>query len=157
MTHRRHLAPLAAALIAIAAAGARAAGPQDIVGLWLSHDQDAVIEMKPCSEDASAMCGTIVWDKDALPGSGKSVNDCGKRIARLKKFDDGAWRDGWVHDPRDNKTYKGALRVKEGKLNIRAYLGVEVLGQTEELTHVDSLPAGCPAPAAPAASAASKA
>jgi uncharacterized protein (DUF2147 family) len=144
----RLLPPLLA--LALAGAPAFAAGPQDIAGLWLSHDQDAVIEMKPCAEDASAMCGTIVWDKDALPNSGKSVNDCGKRIAKLKKFDDGAWRDGWVHDPRDNKTYKGAVRVKDGRLNIRAFLGVEVLGQTEELTHVDTLPAGCPA-AAPAA------
>jgi uncharacterized protein (DUF2147 family) len=143
------LRPFPAMLLALACQGARAGGPQDVAGLWLSHDQDAVIEMKPCAEDAAAMCGTIVWDKDALPNSGKTSNDCGTRIAKLKKFDDGAWRDGWVFDPRDGKHYKGAIRVKDGKLNIRAYLGVEVLGQTEELTHADALPAGCPAPAAP--------
>jgi uncharacterized protein (DUF2147 family) len=145
MPSHRLIPPLAAALLALAAAGARADGPQDVAGLWLSADKDAVIEMKACGEDPGAMCGTIVWDKDALPGSGKSANDCGKRIAKLKKFDDGAWRDGWVHDPRDNKTYKGVVRVKEGRLNIRAFLGVEVLGQTEELTRTDTLPAGCPA------------
>ena len=145
MPSHRLIPPLAAALLALAAAGARADGPQDVAGLWLSADKDAVIEMKACDEDGSTMCGTIVWDKDALPASGKSTNDCGKRIAKLKKFDDGAWRDGWVHDPRDNKTYKGVVRVKDGRLNIRAFLGVEVLGQTEELTHTDTLPAGCPA------------
>jgi len=143
--------PLPALLLALAAAPAFAADPKDVAGLWLSHDQDAVIEMKPCNEDASAMCGTIVWDKDALPNSGKTANDCGKRIARLKKFDDGVWRDGWVHDPRDNKTYKGAVRVKDGRLHIRAFLGVEVLGQTEELTRADALPPGCPPPEAASA------
>ncbi len=69
------------------------------------------------------------------------------RIAKLQKFDGAAWRDGWVHDPREKKNYKGAVRVKgEGKLlSVRAYIGTEMLGQTEEMTRADAVPDGCKA------------
>ena len=96
-----------------------------------------MIEFKPCTDRASALCGTIVWDKDA----GTSADTCGVRIAQLERYDNEAWREGWIYDPRDKKKYKGALRVKEGVLNIRAFIGAEILGQTEQLTRVQALPA----------------
>ena len=57
------------------------------------------------------------------------------------------WRQGWVHDPRDKKNYKGAIRVKhDGKvLAVRAYIGTEMLGETEEMTRTDTVPSGCKA------------
>jgi len=114
----------------------RAAGPEDAKGLWLTAEQDAVIAFMPCADRAAALCGTIVWDKDA----GTPTDTCGLRIAQLERHDGEAWRDGWVYDPRDKKKYKGAIRVKGGQLNIRAYIGTEILGQTEILTRVQSLP-----------------
>jgi uncharacterized protein (DUF2147 family) len=114
-----------------------AAGPDDAQGLWLSADKGAVIEFKPCADKPGALCGLIVWDKDA----GTPADTCGARIAQLDRYDDGAWRDGWVYDPRDRKKYKGVLRVKSGDLFIRAFVGVEVLGQTEQMTRVPSIPA----------------
>ena len=84
-----------------------------------------------------------MWDKDA----GTPEDTCGVRIAKLQKFDGEAWRQGWVHDPRDKKNYKGAIRVKgDGKvLAVRAYIGTEMLGQTEEMTRTDTVPDGCKA------------
>ncbi|UUZ55395.1 DUF2147 domain-containing protein [Massilia sp. H-1] len=47
-------------------AGAAAfAGQEAATGLWLSADKAAVIEFKACTDLPSALCGTIVWDKDA--------------------------------------------------------------------------------------------
>jgi uncharacterized protein (DUF2147 family) len=63
------------------------------------------------------------------------------QIAQLERYDNGAWRDGWVFDPRDGKKYKGVLRTKGSELHIRAFIGVEVLGQTEQLTRTAALPA----------------
>jgi uncharacterized protein (DUF2147 family) len=131
---------LALALALLAAFAARAAGPEDAKGLWLTAEKDAVIEFKPCTDRASALCGTIVWDKDA----GTKDDTCGVRIAQLEHYERDAWRDGWVYDPRDKKKYKGAVRLKDGQLAIRAFVGTELLGQTELLTRVQALP---PAPA----------
>jgi uncharacterized protein (DUF2147 family) len=143
-----------AALLAGAAAGpahAQAQAPAQPApaadpahGLWLAAQKDGVVEFKPCADEPSALCGIVVWDKDAGPGK---PGDCGVRIAKLRRKDDGAWRDGWVFDPREKKNYKGVVRIKGGVLSLRAYIGTELLGQTEEMTRVDAVPPGCPAPA----------
>ncbi|MGE5452118.1 MAG: DUF2147 domain-containing protein [Acidobacteriota bacterium] len=119
--------------------------PNDAKGLWLSSDKGAIIEFKDCADVAGALCATIVWDKDA----GTPLDTCGVLISKLKRYDDEAWRDGWVFDPRTQKHYKGAVRVNKDsqpeKLLMRAYIGTEILGETEEMTRVSSLPAGCKA------------
>lgn len=114
-------------------------GPNDAKGLWLSADKGAVIEFKDCADTASALCATIVWDKDA----GTPLDTCGLMIAKLKKYEDEAWRDGWVHDPRTKKNYKATVRVNKDTLSLRAYIGTEILGETEEMSRVATLPAGC--------------
>jgi len=126
-----------AALALTVSGAAHAAGPDDAKGLWLTAEKDAVIEFKPCADKASALCGIIVWDKDA----GTPADTCGVRIAQLDRYDNEAWREGWVYDPRDKKKYKGAVRVKGGDLHIRAFIGAEILGQTETLSRVQAMPA----------------
>lgn len=130
-------AGLISAVFVLSAAPAQAAGPDDAKGLWMTAQSDAVIEFAPCAERPGALCGRIVWDKDA----GTPADTCGVQIARLERYDSEAWRDGWVYDPRDHKKYKGVVRVKSGDLFIRAFVGVEVLGQTEQLKRVAAMPA----------------
>lgn len=127
--------PIALALSA--ALPVLASSPEDVKGLWMTDEKDAVIEFKGCPEQPGALCGRIVWDKDA----GTPASTCGLQIARLERYDDDAWRDGWVYDPRDKKKYKATLRIKAGALSIRAFVGVEVLGQTERFQRVAVLPA----------------
>ena len=103
----------------------------------MTAQNDAVIEFKPCPDGAGALCGRIVWDKDA----GTPADTCGVQIAQLQRYDNDAWRDGWVYDPRDKKKYKGVVRTKGGDLYIRAFVGVEILGQTERLKRVPAVPA----------------
>jgi uncharacterized protein (DUF2147 family) len=133
-----------AVALALAAASSFAQTPEAAHGLWLSAQKDGVVEIKPCAEEPAALCGTVVWDKDASLDPPKP-GDCGVRILKLKRFDDGAWRDGWIHDPREKKNYKGLLRT-EGReqMTMRAYIGVQVLGKSETFTRVDKVPAGCP-------------
>ena len=133
------LSSLCAAACLIAASTltpAVAAGPEEARGLWLSAAEDAVLDFQPCADNAGALCGRIVWDKDA----GTPKGACGVVVAQLGRYDAGAWRDGWVFDPRDQKTYKGVLRVKSGELHLRAFVGTELLGQTERLRRVGALP-----------------
>jgi len=116
---------------------AQAAGADEARGLWMTAQNDAVIEFKPCANGEGALCGRIVWDKDA----GTPADTCGVQIAQLQRYDNDAWRDGWVYDPRDKKKYKGVVRTKGGDLYIRAFVGVEILGQTEQLKRVPAVPA----------------
>jgi len=129
------IALMSAAVLSLATS-AQAAGLDDAKGLWMTAQNDAVIEFKACADAPAALCGRIVWDKDA----GTPADTCGVQIAQLQRYDNDAWRDGWVYDPRDKKKYKGVARVKSGDLFIRAFVGVEILGQTEQLKRVASLP-----------------
>ncbi|TFZ36815.1 DUF2147 domain-containing protein [Pseudomonas syringae] len=116
-----------------------AAGPLEAKGLWLTAEKDAVVRLDDCADKTGAICGQIVWVKDAASTS----SDCGVQILQLTRYDQDAWRDGWVYDPRDQKKYKGAVRVKDGRLNVRAFVGTEVLGKTEQFERIATLP---PAP-----------
>ncbi|KTT27085.1 hypothetical protein SB14R_00095 [Pseudomonas oryzihabitans] len=127
---------LAAFLIAVQLPLAQAASPAPVQGLWLTADQGAAVRVEPCADNAAALCGTIVWDKDA----GNAHDTCGTRILQMTRNDEGTWRDGWVFDPRDGKKYKGYVRRKGDDLNIRAYVGTELLGKTEQLTPLSALP-----------------
>jgi len=127
---------LSSLLIGLLSSTAQALSPDDAKGLWLSAEKDGVIEFKPCANKPAALCGHIVWDKDA----GAPGDTCGLQIAQLERFEKDGWRDGWLYDPRDKKKYKGVLRVKDGELHLRAYIGSEILGQTEQMTRVDTLP-----------------
>ena len=130
------IALMSAASVMTLGASARAAGLDDAKGLWMTAQSDAVIEFKACADAAGALCGRIVWDKDA----GTPADTCGVQIARLERYENDAWRDGRVYDPRDKKKYKGVVRLKSGDLFIRAFVGVEILGQTEQLKRVSALP-----------------
>lgn len=118
------------------AATAAAAGPNDAKGLWQTADKAGVVEFQPCDKKPSALCGRVVWDKDA----GGSSDTCDVAIAELQRYEGDAWREGWVFDPRDSKKYKGVLRVKNGEIHLRAFVGAEVLGQTEKFTRIAALP-----------------
>ncbi|KTC24146.1 hypothetical protein AO391_13955 [Pseudomonas marginalis ICMP 9505] len=125
--------------LACSSIGYAAAGPQEAKGLWLTSEKDAVVKVDDCVDKPGALCGKVVWVKDMA----STTSDCGVQIMQLDRFDQEAWRDGWVFDPRDHKKYKGVVRVKEGLLNVRAFVGTEILGKTEQLERVASLP---PAP-----------
>lgn len=130
---------LAAASVLLAGLSrAQAASPDDSNGLWLTAEQDAVVEFKPCSSKPSALCAHVVWDKDAANPS----NSCGLQVAQFERYAQEAWREGWAYDPRDNKKFKAVLRLKNGELHLRAFVGAEVLGQTAQFTRVSTLPEG---------------
>ncbi|MFS2199007.1 DUF2147 domain-containing protein [Pseudomonas sp. Pseusp3] len=134
----RHLLLLSLALMCTGKIFA-AAGPLDAKGLWLTAEKDAIIKLDDCTAKAGAICGQIVWVRDVA----STTSDCGVQIMQLDRYEKDAWRDGWVYDPRNQKKYKGVVRVKEGNLNVRAFVGSEILGQTEQFERVEKLP---PAP-----------
>lgn len=124
------------ALSALLAGPLHAANPQDAYGLWLTGDKRAVVEVKECPKTPNTLCAQIVWDMD----KGGPHDSCGTRIAQLGQWDGQAWRDGWIYDPREKKSYSGVVRTEGNTLKARAYIGAEIIGMTEQMTRTASLP-----------------
>jgi uncharacterized protein (DUF2147 family) len=88
-------------------------------GTWLTQKGDARVRVSPCGK---ALCGTIVWIKDAIdPATGKPPVDesnpnpalrsrriVGIRIFAMTKDANGVWTGG-IYNSDDGKTYAGKL------------------------------------------------
>lgn len=157
MTPRRPtlavLAALAHAGLALTLAGApppaRAIDLHGFGGHWRAPDQ-SVIEIRACP-DGKSLCGHLVqartYGSDEFnpdPGLRKRPI-CGLLVLSLQSFADGVWRNGSVYNPEDGKTYRAALRRRDGSLFLRAYIGSELFGETETWTAVSDFKAGCSA------------
>lgn len=144
-TRRASRGALAAA--ALAAAPVHASDLEGFAGYWRTPDR-SVIEIKPCP-NAATLCGYLVFTRE--PGTDQMNPDqalrkrslCGLPLLELGRWDNGVWRDGNVYDPESGKTYKAALRKREGKLYLRAYIGTEVFGETETWTAASDFKPGC--------------
>lgn len=126
---------------------ARAADLEGFGGHWVTQDQ-SIVEVKSCP-DARSLCAYLVQareygldDRNPDPELRKRPI-CGLPILELKRFSDGVWRDGRVYDPEAGKTYKAALRMREGKLFLRAFIGTEVFGETETWTRAVDFTTPC--------------
>ncbi len=124
------------------------AGPDDVMGRWLSQEQDAMIEVYKCG---SLYCGKIIWlrepnypanDEKGMAGKTKIDRENPNRALRsrailgleiLNNFryaGDGKWEDGSIYDPKNGKTYSCKMSLAGDKLKIRGYIGVSLLGRT---------------------------
>lgn len=113
-----------AALLASAAADL----PAQAAGLWRTpSDGGSLVRLEPCG---GKLCGSIVSSPrlTANPAQQDVLNsDPARRGRRLKGLRilevtpraDGHRADGWVYNPEDGRTYKGALRIEpDGRLHL---------------------------------------
>ncbi|MFC3685583.1 DUF2147 domain-containing protein [Hydrogenophaga luteola] len=119
----------------------------DFVGYWITAQGDGIVELKRCSlfKDAppTALCGEIVWDREVENPNRSVALDCNRKVFQATKFNAGVWTEGWAFDTRTRKFHSIKLRLKDGNLHARAYVGSEVNGATEVFTRVDTVPRGC--------------
>jgi len=148
----------AAALGGAIGAGHAAQGGADTAhGYWLTQNGKAIVLMKPCGAET---CGKMVWVADPLTDEGQPKRDIknangAKRARRIcglpllggmKAKRAGVWRDGWIYNPRNGKTYDVEVEaVSRDKLEVRGYLGVKLLGKSQVWTRVADDRGGCPA------------
>ena len=45
-------------------------------------------------------------------------------------YHDAVWDDGKIYDPVSGNTYSCTVKVENGKLNIRGYVGISLFGRT---------------------------
>jgi uncharacterized protein (DUF2147 family) len=98
-------------------------------GTW--KIRDLVLQISECQQ---AVCGKIVWLKDAW----RRPQDCGRTIVwGLSPTGTNSWSNGSIYDPTDGNTYRlSATLEPAGTLNARIYRGVPVFGKTETLVRV---------------------
>jgi uncharacterized protein (DUF2147 family) len=143
---RNFLAAFAA--LALALVGGVRADTSSPVGVWLTEAQTAHVEIAPCGQ---ALCGSIVWLKEPLDAAGTPKRDVNNpdetRRARallgmnlLEGFvpaSGGGWDSGTIYNPEDGKTYKCVMAFEDdGRLKVRGYVGVPLLGKTQLWTRV---------------------
>jgi uncharacterized protein (DUF2147 family) len=152
---------LGAALALAAAVGAAApSGTDRVVGLWLTEEQDAHVQVVRVGD---AYEGTIVWlkeprfptdDDQGMAGRPKVDREnpdpalratpiVGLRIVQGFRFRDGEWKDGTIYDPNNGKTYKCRMWFEGETLRVRGYIGFSLLGRSTSWTRVAS-PSGEP-------------
>jgi len=98
-----------------------ASGP---TGVWIDHTGRGAVEITDC---AGALCGRIVWIKDA---ANKSV--CGKQIiGSARRTSAGTWDGGWIYDPEREARYSVELKLAgPDKLRVMGYMGSKLFSET---------------------------
>jgi len=116
--------------------------PSDkILGIWLSEDKDGKIEIY---KSENKYFGKLIWGKTMYEADGvtskKDVKNKNEKLRSrnlkdlpmLKNFtySDRVWDGGEIYDPFSGKTYSCTMKMSDGKLNIRGYIGISLLGRT---------------------------
>ena len=130
---------LAVALV-LAAQPARAADPAAVMGLWWTPEKDGVVEMYRCP---AGLCGRVAGVVNFQPDGSAPLDLHGRSRCHLtlinggKPDADGVW-DSRITNPDDDKTYSIRLRVDpDGRMRMRGYIGLPLLGQTVFWTRFD--------------------
>lgn len=117
----------------------------DIKGTWLSENKDGKIEVY---EHNGLYFGKLVWLKNEFEKDGKTprtdVNNPNenlrnkplKNMVILKnlKFDKNEWSGGEIYDTKSGKTYNCKAKIDDGKLVLRGFVGVSLLGRSTTWT-----------------------
>lgn len=112
-----------------------------ILGDWFNAEKDGKIRIY---KSGNLYFGKLIWGKELYEADGKtSRKDVNNTNALLKgrpllnlpileqfEFYQNEWRNGKVYDPKSGKTYDGFLKLKDGKLEIRGYVGIAAFGKT---------------------------
>lgn len=131
-------------LLALASAAFCPAPPPDtdaILGRWMTADKSGLVEIY---RQQGRYAGKIVGPTDAPRLDTKNPDPAlrqrpllGVVLLQGFRYDDGAWEDGTIYDPKGGKTYSCTLRLKSANaLEVRGYVGVSLFGRTEVWTRV---------------------
>lgn len=152
-----------AVLAGLAWCGRAEAAPPDPTGLWLTKDDESIIEIVPCGD---FYCGTLVWLKEPTDKAGKPKTDTANEDESLRDRllvglqvlidlapEKSHWR-GKAYNAEDGKTYDITFKPAPGKVvgdkaEIRGCV-LKVFCQSETFTRVEALPGASAAPPAAA-------
>lgn len=129
---------LVLALVAFLAPNLSAADP--VEGEWLKDDQSGRIKLKITRK--GELMGVISYVKDPKRTHDTNNPDASKHKRKLLGLvvirgftkDGDKWSGGTVYDSKTGKTYKGKIWLDKGKLMMRGFVGVTLIGRTASWT-----------------------
>jgi uncharacterized protein (DUF2147 family) len=118
-----------------------------IVGTWLTNEGKAKISIAKYGDKYG---GKIIWLKVPLNEKGQPKTDAKNPDAAKKNnpliglsnllgfsyVGNNAYENGTIYDPANGKTYSCNIKLEGDVLKVRGYIGVSLLGRTEEWTRV---------------------
>jgi len=112
-----------------------------VLGTWLTASGKAKVQIY---KEGDKYNGKIVWLKNPTYEDGKIKVDknnpdktkqfvplLGLNMLKGFEFDDGEWEDGTIYDPENGKTYSCTIKFRDGKLDLRGYIGISLIGRTQ--------------------------
>ncbi len=126
------------AILAVAATGvmtrpSEAQTSLDIGGRWATPGFGSIVEFAPCTDGKDTLCGRILWLWEEADASKRTRTDkrnpdqslrsrtlVGIEIVRgLRQTAPGVWSDGALYNPDDGRTYVGAIKLRDGLLELK--------------------------------------
>lgn len=138
---------LAATILLSSLTSLFAQNPDGVKATWLNEAKDAKVEIYKVGDKYE---GKITWLKDMYEADGKTPRkDVNNKDEKLKNrtivnlniltgftYSDGEWTGGELYDPKTGKTFKSKMKINNGKLEIRGYVGSPMFGKTTTWTRV---------------------
>ncbi len=116
--------------------------------LWYNEEKTAKIQVYKAVD--GKFYGKVVWLKvpevDGKPKIDIHNPDKARRndpivglllLRHFKKEGEYEYTDGTIYDPKNGKTYSCKMTLKNGKLDLRGYIGFSMLGRTTTWTKVE--------------------
>jgi sterol desaturase/sphingolipid hydroxylase (fatty acid hydroxylase superfamily)/uncharacterized protein (DUF2147 family) len=108
------------AALLVSTAPARAATPADLADDWATPGLGAVVRLAPCADDASELCGRLIWAWDPARLRRGAM---GADMIRDFSWNGAAWSGGTLANPEDGRTYSGSIRLDGDVLRLRGCAG----------------------------------
>jgi uncharacterized protein (DUF2147 family) len=112
-----------------------------LLGTWLTGSSKGKVQIY---KEGDKYSGKIVWLKEPNredgtpkldrhnPDKAKQTNPIlGLNMLKGFVFDEDKWVDGTIYDPENGKTYSCKITWRDGKLDVRGYMGISLIGRTD--------------------------
>lgn len=113
----------------------------EVLGTWLTGSGKAKVLIY---KNGDKYFGKIVWLKIPTYEDGTPKVDKNNPDAKLQKvplmglnmlkgftFNKTLWENGTIYDPENGKTYSCKINYRDGKLDVRGFVGISLLGRTD--------------------------
>lgn len=112
-----------------------------VIGTWLTGSGKGKVQIY---KEGDKYNGKIVWLKEPTYEDGKPKMDkhnpdktkqatptLGLNMLKGFIFDGDKWSSGTIYDPENGKTYSCKITWREGKLDVRGFMGISLIGRTD--------------------------
>ena len=137
----RKLITLSAIVLLCVNTFAQSINKDAVVGTWLTGKGNGKVQIY---KEGDKYNGKIVWLKEPNYEDGKPKVDkhnpdktkqgtllLGSVLMKGFIFDEDRWTYGTIYDAENGKTYSCKISYRDGKLDVRGYIGISLIGRTD--------------------------